>query len=38
MRTRAISIREALNRHRWAVGLMEGRMARARRTSATTTR
>ncbi len=26
MRTRAISIREALNRHRWAVGLMEGRM------------
>jgi len=26
MRARAISIREALNRHRWAVGLMEGRM------------
>src|SRR4029079_16751455 len=26
MRTRAISVREALNRHRWAVGLMEGRM------------
>jgi AcrR family transcriptional regulator len=26
MRQRAISIREALNRHRWAVGLMEGRM------------
>jgi AcrR family transcriptional regulator len=26
MRTRAIAIREALNRHRWAVGLMEGRM------------
>jgi AcrR family transcriptional regulator len=27
MRKRAISVREALNRHRWAVGLMEGRMA-----------
>jgi AcrR family transcriptional regulator len=26
MRRRAISVREALNRHRWAVGLMEGRM------------
>jgi AcrR family transcriptional regulator len=26
MRKRAISVREALNRHRWAVGLMEGRM------------
>jgi AcrR family transcriptional regulator len=26
MRSRAISVREALNRHRWAVGLMEGRM------------
>jgi AcrR family transcriptional regulator len=26
MRSRAISTREALNRHRWAVGLMEGRM------------
>jgi AcrR family transcriptional regulator len=26
MRGRAISVREALNRHRWAVGLMEGRM------------
>jgi AcrR family transcriptional regulator len=26
MRQRAISTREALNRHRWAVGLMEGRM------------
>src|SRR5919198_2241128 len=26
MRQRAISVREALNRHRWAVGLMEGRM------------
>ena len=26
MRTRAIAIRAALNRHRWAVGLMEGRM------------
>ena len=25
MRRRAISTREALNRHRWAVGLMEGR-------------
>jgi AcrR family transcriptional regulator len=25
MRSRAISTREALNRHRWAVGLMEGR-------------
>jgi AcrR family transcriptional regulator len=27
MRRRAISTREALNRHRWAVGLMEGRMS-----------
>jgi AcrR family transcriptional regulator len=27
MRRRAISVREALNRHRWAVGLMEGRMS-----------
>jgi AcrR family transcriptional regulator len=26
MRRRAISVREALKRHRWAVGLMEGRM------------
>ena len=26
MRKRALSTREALNRHRWAVGLMEGRM------------
>ena len=26
MRRRAISVREALNRHRWAVGLMEGRI------------
>jgi AcrR family transcriptional regulator len=26
MRQRAISVREALNRHRWAIGLMEGRM------------
>jgi AcrR family transcriptional regulator len=26
MRERAISVREALNRHRWAVGLMEGRL------------
>jgi AcrR family transcriptional regulator len=26
MRGRAISVRDALNRHRWAVGLMEGRM------------
>ena len=26
MRARAISVREALNRHRWAIGLMEGRM------------
>jgi AcrR family transcriptional regulator len=26
MRRRAISVREALNRHRWAVGLMEGRL------------
>jgi AcrR family transcriptional regulator len=26
MRNRAISVREALNRHRWAIGLMEGRM------------
>ncbi|MDQ3935541.1 MAG: TetR/AcrR family transcriptional regulator C-terminal domain-containing protein [Actinomycetota bacterium] len=27
MRRRAISVREVLSRHRWAVGLMEGRMA-----------
>jgi hypothetical protein len=27
MRRRAISVREALNRHRWAVGLMEGRLS-----------
>jgi hypothetical protein len=27
MRRRAISVREAPNRHRWAVGLMEGRMS-----------
>ena len=26
LRRRAISVREALNRHRWAVGLMEGRL------------
>jgi AcrR family transcriptional regulator len=26
MRQRAISMREALMRHRWAIGLMEGRM------------
>ncbi len=26
MRQRAVSVRAALNRHRWAVGLMEGRM------------
>ena len=26
MRERAVSVRAALNRHRWAVGLMEGRM------------
>jgi len=26
MRARALSVRAALNRHRWAVGLMEGRM------------
>jgi AcrR family transcriptional regulator len=26
MRERATSVRDALNRHRWAVGLMEGRM------------
>jgi AcrR family transcriptional regulator len=26
MRQRAVSVRDALNRHRWAVGLMEGRM------------
>jgi AcrR family transcriptional regulator len=26
MRRRAVSTRDALNRHRWAVGLMEGRM------------
>ena len=25
MRRRAVSTREALNRHRWAIGLMEGR-------------
>jgi len=27
MRQRGISVREALNRHRWAVGLMEGRLS-----------
>lgn len=27
LRRRAISVRAALNRHRWAVGLMEGRMS-----------
>ncbi|HWT26011.1 MAG TPA: TetR/AcrR family transcriptional regulator [Solirubrobacteraceae bacterium] len=27
MRQRAISVRAALNRHRWAVGLMEGRLS-----------
>jgi AcrR family transcriptional regulator len=27
MRRRSISVREVLNRHRWAVGLMEGRLA-----------
>ncbi len=27
MRRRAISVRETLNRHRWAVGLMEGRLS-----------
>jgi AcrR family transcriptional regulator len=27
MRGRAVSAREALNRHRWAVGLMEGRLS-----------
>jgi AcrR family transcriptional regulator len=27
MRDRAISVREALNRHPWAIGLMEGRMS-----------
>ena len=26
MRRRAVSVRAALNRHRWAIGLMEGRM------------
>ena len=26
MRRRAVSVREALNRHPWAIGLMEGRM------------
>jgi AcrR family transcriptional regulator len=26
MRRRALSVREALNRHRWAIGRMEGRM------------
>src|SRR3712207_4762660 len=27
MRHRAMSVRDALNRHRWAVGLMEGRLS-----------
>ena len=30
--------RAALNRHRWAIGLMEGRPSPGRRTSASTTR
>ena len=38
MRERAISTREALSRHRWAVGLMESRMSPDRRTSDSTTR
>jgi AcrR family transcriptional regulator len=34
MRRRAISVRAALNRHRWAVGLMEGRMNPGRANAA----
>ena len=38
MRRRAVSTREALNRHRWAVGHMEGRTTTGRRTCGSTTR
>jgi AcrR family transcriptional regulator len=38
MRKRAISTREALGRHRWAIGVMGGARATGRRTSASTTR
>jgi AcrR family transcriptional regulator len=37
MRRRALSTREALNRHRWAVGLMESRTTQAPRASGSTT-
>ena len=37
MRQRAIAVRDALARHRWAVGLMESRQTPGRRTCATTT-
>ena len=32
MRARAVSTRDALGRHRWAIGLMEGAQATGRRT------
>ena len=38
MRGRAMSTREALRRHPWAIGEMEGRTTTGRRTSGCTTR
>ena len=38
MRKRAISTREALRRHPWAIGVMEGRTNHGPRTSGSTTR
>ena len=38
MRERAIAVREALMRHRWAIGLMESRATPVRRTCGITTR
>ena len=37
MRRRAIAVRDALARHRWAIGLMESRGTPGRRTCDTTT-
>ena len=38
MRRRALSLRDALLRHRWAIGMMEARAIPGRRTCAITTR
>ena len=38
LRKRAVSTREALNRHRWAIGEMEGRSTTGPTTSVCTTR